>query len=188
MKLPDLSSVRAFPVLFVINLLAGCASTGGTSSRDRYDPAEFSGYELAPEVRSILEGKDSRARMTLYYLRYSQALLAGGDALDAVVAPDVQLDDLGRLGFKGLAGLKEFRRQRNAAHHYDRFLITAMRFPAADISEAEVCTERTDVATGAKVVIVIHAHNQWRDGMLIERADRTESLPPERGCGPKEVR
>ena len=164
-------------------LLAGCGSRGGGSPSERNGLAE-SRQELAPEVRRVLESDDHNAHMARNYVRYASALGAGGDALDAMVAPDVRLNDLEPLGFTGLAGLKEFRRQRNEAFQYDRSVVTAMRFPAADITDVDICTERTDVATGGKRVIVIHARDRWVDDKVVERWHRAEELPADSGCGP----
>ena len=164
-------------------VLAGCGSRGGDNLSGQYDPAEFP-QEVAPEVRRVLESGDHNAHMALNYLRYAKALGSGGDALDAMVAPDARLNDLEPLGFTGLAGLKEFRSQRNAAFQYDRSVVTAMRFPAADVTDVDICTERTDTSTGAKRVIVVHARDRWVDDKVVERWHRAEELPADSGCGP----
>lgn len=99
------------------------------------------------------------------------------------VAPDVKLNDLEQMGFTGLDGLKEFRSRQNAALQVDRTVVTAMSFPSPDITEVDLCSERTDRASGAKVTQVIHARDRWLDDKVVERWHRLENLPPNSSCG-----
>lgn len=134
-----------------------------------YDPADFPRFELAPAVQAIFSAGGQHAQSTYNYLRYANALVVGGDALDAVVADDIVLNDLQPMGFSGLAGLKEFRQQRNAAMSYDRAVLLSIEFPADDISDVDLCTERTEPTTGEKFVSVIHAKDRWVGGKVVER-------------------
>ena len=57
-----------------------------------------------------------------------------------------------------------------------------MRFPAPELIEVDVCTERTDTATGNKKVIFIYAKNRWVNDQLVERWDSIKELPPGSHC------
>lgn len=141
--------------------------------------------DLAPKVRAILDAGGERAALARSYLEYAHALVRDVDALDVLVAPDVKLHDIGHLGYSGLAGLKAFRRGQNAEFAYDRAVVRDMRFPAPEVIEVELCTERTDAA-GAPRTILIHVWNRWVGGKLRERRDAIEELPKGTKCGPAE--
>lgn len=162
--------------------LAGCRSPAIDVRPDNYDMALLSAFEFAPEVRSILDAGGHDAHMGFNYLKYATALRAGGEALDSIVAPGVKLHDLEPRGFKGLEGLKDFRKGQNAALQVDRAVIQSMRFPAADITEIELSTERTVRDTGSKVAYVIHARDRWENDKVVERWHRVENLPPGSTC------
>lgn len=140
--------------------------------------------ELAPEVQKILDAGGRDAHMLQNYLRYANALRTGGDALDLMVLPDVKLNDLEPAGFVGLAGLKAFRQGQNTSMSYDRVVVRSISFPAPDITDVELCNERTDVATRAKVTFVIYARDRWVDDKVAERWHRREVLPEGADCGP----
>jgi hypothetical protein len=116
------------------------------------------------------------------YIKYATDLVNNIEALDKSVAVDVQLHDIEPQGFRGLAGLKAFRKQRNAAFVYDKAVITAMRFPAPELIEVDVCTERTDTTNGSKRIIFIYAKNRWVKDKLVERWDSIRELPPGSRC------
>jgi len=120
--------------------------------------------------------------MARNYIKYATDLVDNIDALDSTVSKDVQLHDIESQGFKGLAGLKAFRKQRNAAFTYDKAILTAMRFPGPELIEVDVCTERTDTATGNKRVLFIYAKNRWVNDRLVERWDSIKELPPGSHC------
>jgi hypothetical protein len=148
----------------------------------QYNPKDFPRFELTPSVRQIFDDGGHRAKMAYNYLRYATALVAGGDALDAVVASDIVLNDLQPMGFSGLTGLKEFRRQRNAAMTYDRALLLRVDVPSNDITDVELCTERTDPSNSTKAVFVIHARDRWIGDKVVERWHRAEPQPSAKGC------
>lgn len=163
--------------------LAALLSSFAASAGEAPGPQRKLPFELAPTVRATLDAGGERAALAAVYLRYASDLVNDVDALDATVAPDVKLHDIGRLGFTGLDGLKAFRRQRNAELPYDRAVVQAMRFPSPGILEVDVCTERAE-PTGTKHTILIHARNRWAEGKLVERWDSFEELAGGRGCGP----
>ena len=165
-------------------LLCGPVASAADPPRVYTDQELLSEFEFTPEVRRILDGGGHDAKMGFNYLRYARALRSGGAALDAVVAPDIKLNDLEPAGFKGLAGLKQFRAQANAAASYERAVVRSMKFPAPDITEIELCTERKDSATGAMRTSVIHARDRWVDDKVVERWHRPERLPDGTSCGP----
>lgn len=140
--------------------------------------------ELTPEVQKILDAGGREAHMLRNYLRYANALRTGGDALDLMVLPDVKLNDLEPAGFVGLAGLKAFRQGQNTSMSYDRVVVRSISFPAPDITDVELCNERTDVATRAKVTFVIYARDRWVNDKVAERWHRREVLPEGADCGP----
>jgi hypothetical protein len=140
--------------------------------------------ELTPEVRKILEAGGHEAHMLRNYLNYANALRAGGDALDLMVLPDVKLNDLEPAGFIGLEGLKAFRQGQNTSMSYDRVVVRSISFPAPDMTDVDLCTERTDVATGAKVTFVVYARDRWVGDKVAERWHRREVLPAGSDCGP----
>lgn len=161
--------------------VVSCGGDREVVSASRYDVSVFSN-ELAPDVRRLFEYPSAQADMAYRYLGYANALVNDVDALDEFVAPDVQLHELTPLGLTGLAGLKEFRRQRNDSFSYDRRVVRAMRFPEPEIIEVDLCTERTDIA-GMKRVIAVYARNRWVNDMLVERWDRSEELSTGSDCG-----
>jgi hypothetical protein len=140
--------------------------------------------ELTPEVQKILDAGGHDAHMLQNYLRYANALRTGGEALDLMVLPDVKLNDLEPAGFVGLAGLKAFREGQNTSMSYDRVVVRSISFPAPDITDVELCNERTDVATRAKVTFVIYARDRWVGDKVAERWHRREVLPEGADCGP----
>lgn len=158
--------------------LAVCScSDSRTAASACPDPSVSAGFELAPEVERILAACGHEAQMTASYLTYARALIAADDSLDAIVAPDIRLNDLEPAGFKGLEGLKAFRRARSAEMAYDRAVIQQARFPAPDITDMDVCTERRNPATGEQVAVLIHARDRWADGKVVERWHSFEMLP-----------
>lgn len=146
------------------------------------DPKDFPRFELTPVVDGLFRAGGLHARMAYNYLRYANALVLGGDALDEVVSRDIVLNDLLPMGFAGLAGLKEFRQQRNAAMSYDRALLMSIEFPSDDITNVDLCTERTDPATGNKFVFIIHAKDRWVDDMVVERWHSAEPQADGSNC------
>lgn len=179
--------MKAFParnlaLVCAASVFMGCASSPPQARPSNYDADLLTSFELAPAVRAAAEGGGLHARMAFNYMRYATALGIGGDALDAVVSPSVVLHDLGPLGFQGLDGLKRFRAQQNAALQRNRSVISVMRFPSDDMTEIELCTERTDRATGAPVAYIIHARDRWKDDKVVERWHRQEMLPAGARC------
>lgn len=133
--------------------------------------------ELAAGVSALLQTGGHAAHMAQNYLKYANALRAGGAALDIMVAPNVKLNDLEPNGFVGLAGLKRFREGQNTSMLYERVVVRSIKVPAVDITEAELCTERAVTQTGAKITFVIHARDRWVDDKVVERWHRAERLP-----------
>jgi hypothetical protein len=163
-------------------LVAASASHGQATSGVPNSPHQIH-IELVQGVRDLVSAGGPRAGMASDYIKYATDLVSNIDALDESVAPDMKLHDVEPLGFTGLAGLKAFRRQRNAAFVYDRAVITAVRFPAPEIIEVDLCTERTDANSRSRRTIVIHARNRWVDHKLLERWDRLEEIPAGASCG-----
>jgi hypothetical protein len=147
-------------------------------------PTASAGAHFIPTeaVQRLIDEGGPNSRLAKIYIGYATDLVNNVAALDKSVAVDVQLHDLEPQGFKGLAGLKAFRMQRNAAFTYDKAIITAMRFPAPELIEVDVCTERTDTSTGNKRVIFIYAKNRWVKDKLVERWDSIKELPPGSRC------
>lgn len=152
-------------------LAIGFLALGPASAAEpvTYNPADFPFFELTPQAKGVFATGGHPARMAYNYLRYSTALIKGGDALDSVVSPDVILNDLKPMGFSGLPGLKEFRRQSNAAMTYDRALLIRVAVPQSDITDIDLCTERTAPQTGKKAVSLIHARDRWASDKVVER-------------------
>lgn len=172
-----------FPLALALALLAATGAMAGGSPA----PKPALPIEITPQVRALLDAGGEQGALVDRFLDYTSALVNDVDGLDGIVAPDVQLHDIGRLGFEGLEGLKAFRRQRNSELPYDRTVVQEIRFPAPGVIEAKTCTERTDAA-GARHTLLIHVWNRWAGGLLRERRDRPEELPPGKGCGPAEAR
>jgi hypothetical protein len=159
------------------------APASSLHSAQAVDPIPEVPREFSPQVQALFAAGGHAAQMARNYLRYANALRAGGAALDIMVAPDVRLHDQEASGFIGLEGLKRFRAGQNTDTTYERVVVRSIKVPAPDMTEAEVCTERTLAATGAKYTIVIHARNRWANGKVVERWDRSERLPEGVGCG-----
>ena len=134
--------------------------------------------ELSPAVRAILEADSPEAQFLKHFLRYLQALLAPDPAgLDSVVTPDGRCHELEAIGLpRGLAGLRMFRRQVNAAIPDEHIFVTAVRFEGDDIIEAAMVMDATQTgeifgipATGRKVRFDVHERCRFVDGKLAER-------------------
>jgi hypothetical protein len=166
--------LQAYLALAFALLLSACVGSRSSSRSENLDPSQF-GFDLMPEVRRTIDLGGWNAHMALNYLRYAKALGQGGDALDEVVAPDVKLNDLERMGFEGLSGLKEFRKQRNserdAVAPSRPAVVVSMNFPSPDITEVVLCGARN----------IVHARDRWVNDKVVERWHRLES-PPAGGC------
>jgi predicted ester cyclase len=134
--------------------------------------------ELNPAVRAILEADSPQSKFLKHFLRYLQALLAPDPAaLDSVVTPDGRCHELEAIGLpRGLAGLRMFRRQVNAAIPDEHIFVTAVRFEGDDIIEAAMVMDATQTgeifgipATGRKVRFDVHERCRFFDGKLAER-------------------
>jgi len=139
--------------------------------------------ELSPAVRAILEADSPKSQLLKHFLRYLEALLAPDSAgLDIVVTPDGRCHELEAIGLpRGREGLKIFRRQVNAAIPDEHILITAVRFEADGVIEADMVMDATQTgelfgipATGRKIRFDVHERCRFVDGKLAERWARVD--------------
>jgi predicted ester cyclase len=140
-------------------------------------------FELDPAVRAILKSDTSEAKLLRHYLRYAATLLSKDvSEIDHVVTPDARFHDLEHAGYaQGPAGIKEFRRQVNAAFPDQRVLIHAVRFEGSDIIEVDleaIATHQAELmgiaATGRKIRFLVHARDRFVDGRVAERWDQAD--------------
>ena len=139
--------------------------------------------ELSPAVRAILEADSPQSQFLKHFLRYLQALLEPDSAgLDSVVTADGRCHELEAIGLpRGPEGLKMFRRQVNAAIPDEHILITAVRFEADDIIEADMVMDATQTgeilgipATGRRICFDVHERCRFVEGKLAERWARVD--------------
>ena len=139
--------------------------------------------ELAPTVRTIVEGDTPNSRILKHFVRFAEALVAvDSDGIDSVVTPDARFHELEAAGFPpGPEGFKMFRRQINAAFPDEHTIIIAVRFEGNDIIETDLdCTathkgELMGVpATGRKIRFDVHTRNRFVEDKMAERWDRAD--------------
>ncbi len=140
-------------------------------------------FELEPEVRAILESDRPGAKLLRHYLRYAAALLSRDlNEIDQFVTLDARFHDLEEAGYApGPAGIKEFRRQVNAAFPDQRALIRAVRFEGSDIIEVDlvaIATHQAELigiaATGRQIRFTVHARDRFVGDRVAERWDQAD--------------
>ena len=136
---------------------------------------------VSPEIEGEFVGDTPKARLARSFLRLAEALLAEDvDAIDAVALPDVRCHELEALGFPaGLSGLKQFRKQANAAFPDQSVTVAAIQFEADDIIACELHAVATHTGaimgfnpTGREVRWTIWTRGRFVGGRLAERWDR----------------
>jgi predicted ester cyclase len=127
------------------------------------------------------------------WVRYVRGLTGeAGVQLEDVVTADVHCIELEAAGYPpGIAGLRQFRQQINAALPDESTMVTQMRFSGPGTIETELHITGTHLgellghpATGRTVRFVVHTLGRFNGDRLLERWDRMDFAGLLRQLGP----
>ncbi len=144
---------------------------------------QASRIHFAPGVRAVIESNTPEGALARTWVRYVQGLTGeAGVQLEDVVTADVHCVELEAAGYPpGIAGLRQFRRQINAALPDESEIVTQMQFSGPGMIETELYVTGTHLgelmghpATGRTVRFVIHTLGRFKGDRLVERWDRTD--------------